>query len=118
MTEDTYIGSPDNPKTAGIVCYLTFIGWLIAYFALYGDPKTPFAAYHLRQTLLLHIITAGINIIIRFALPADVLSFVISTVVGILLFILWLTGVIHAVNGRMKPIPLIGIPAQKIFSGI
>lgn len=118
MTEDTYIGSPDNPKTAGIVCYLTFIGWLIAYFALYGDPKTAFSAYHLRQTLLLHIITASVNIIIRFGLPTGMLSFVVSTAVGIMLFMLWLTGVIHAANGRMRPIPLIGVPAQKIFSGI
>ena len=118
MTEEAYIGSPDNPKTAGFVCYLTFIGWLIAYFALYGDPKTAFPAYHLRQTLLLHIITAIINMIIRFGLPGNLLSLVISTVTGILLFILWLTGVIHASNGRIRPIPLIGIPAQKIFSGI
>ncbi len=118
MADDAYIGSPDNPKTAGIVCYLTFIGWLIAYFALYGDPKTAFSAYHLRQTLLLHIITAIINIIIRFGLPADLLSFVLSTIAGIILFMLWLIGVVHAANGRMQPIPFIGRPAQKIFARI
>ena len=57
--EETYVGSPDNPKTAAIVCYITaYLVWFIAYFALYKNNKSAaFAAFHLRQTLLLHILS-------------------------------------------------------------
>jgi len=118
MSEEAFVGSPDNPRTAAIVCYLTFVGWLIAYFALYGRPKNSFVAYHLRQTLLLYILTLLVNIIIRFALPADPVAFGLSSAAGVLLFVLWLVGLIHAVNGRQRPIPLIGNWAQQVFAGI
>ena len=59
--EKPYLGSPDNPKTAAIVCYITFIGWLIAYFLIYRTNKDEFSGFHLRQTLLLHIISFIVN---------------------------------------------------------
>ena len=34
------------------------------------------------------------------------------------LFVLWIIGLIGAINGEQKPIPLIGDRAQSMFSGI
>lgn len=107
--EKSYLGSPDNPKTAAVICYITIIGWFIAYFALYKNNKTDFAAYHLRQTLLLHILLLVIN------------GFGYWTTIGfikaldVVWFILWLWGFLNAVNERQKPIPIIGILAEMLF---
>lgn len=116
-TNNTYLGSPDNPKTAGIVCYITLIGWLIAYFALYNKDKNSFSAYHLRQTLLLHILMFILNILSFLSLWGWTAS-VIVTILGIVLFIMWMIGLLYAVNGKAKPVPLVGPLAQWLFKNL
>jgi uncharacterized membrane protein len=108
----------DNGKTAAIVSYLTIIGWLIAYFAMYKDNKTPLAAYHLRQSLLL-MLCALVFQFIRIALLF--VSYTVSmllSIVAIGFLILWIMGFIAAINGEEKPMPLIGEKAQDLFKGI
>ena len=114
---NAYLGSPDNPKTAGIVCYITLIGWLIAYFALYNKDRDSFSAYHLRQTLLLHIFMFILNILSFMSLWGWTASIVV-TVLGIILFFMWLIGLFYAVNGKMKPVPLVGTWAQQLFKNL
>jgi uncharacterized membrane protein len=118
----------DNGKTTGIVSYLTIIGWLIAYFGMHQSNKTSLGSYQLRQTLLLHIVSLGVSIILSFILGAMFISMgtlsiwylfvLVQWVVRIGLFILWLLGFLGAVNGEEKPIPIIGPMAQKMFPGI
>lgn len=115
--DNIYIGSPDNPRTAAWVCYVTFIGWLLAYFALYRNNKTPFAAFHLRQTLLIHIISLAIKILYSFSLDNRPLFFVISAL-AVLLFFIWLKGFWDALNNKQIPAPLIGNIAQQLFNSI
>ena len=114
---EPYLGSPDNPRTAAFVCYITFIGWLIAYFALYRNNKTPLVAYHLRQTLLLHIISLAFQMFAAYTNTFS-LAGVVNIVIGLFIFCMWLVGLIGAVNGKEKPMPIIGEPAQRLFSGI
>lgn len=114
----------DNGKTAGIVSYLTIVGWFIAYFALYKDNKTALATYQLRQTLLYHIVSIVIYYLGGALLAAIFLSWSVSLymlvywVINAGLLILWIVGLIGAINGEQKPIPLIGDKAQSVFSGI
>lgn len=107
-------------KTAGIVSYLTIIGWLVAYFAMHKDKKTSIGSYQLRQTLLLHLssIIVGIIINILYYSMAIGAMFYISGLINIVFFILWLIGIIGAANGQKKPIPLIGERAQGMFPSI
>lgn len=116
-SESAYLGSPDNPKTAAIVCYITVIGWVIAYFMLYRPNKNSFAAFHLRQTLLLHILSFILNVLSLFALWKWV-PYGIVAALAILLFILWLLGAFRAINGEEKPVPLVGKPAQEMFRAL
>jgi len=118
----------DNGKTVGIVSYLTIIGWLIAYFGMHQSNKTSFGSYQLRQTLLLHIVSIAIWIVLSFVISAMFFSagtygiwylfVLIEWGVRIGLFVLWLLGFIGAVNAQEKPIPVIGPMAQKMFPGI
>ncbi len=78
-----------DAKTTALVSYFTWIGWLIAYFT--GQKEDEFAKHHLNQTLIIFII--GI-------IPLGVTQ-VFST-------ILWIMGLINAIQGEAKPLPLIG----------
>ena len=115
--QEIYVGSPDNPKTAGIVCYITLIGWFIAYFALYKSNRSSFAAFHLRQTLLLHILSFVLNVLSLFALWRWIPGILVIALAAVL-FILWLIGAFSAINGKETPVPLIGNLAQRMFPNI
>jgi uncharacterized membrane protein len=108
----------DNGKTTAIVAYITIIGWLIAYFAMHQSKKTSLGSYHLRQTLLLFIIAIVWQIlvtIITMAVPAVGL---ILSLASLVFLVLWIMGLISAINGQEKPMPLIGAKAQEMFKGI
>ena len=113
MAENT----TSNDKTAAIVSYITIIGWLISFFAL-NNPKTSLGSYHLRQNLLLNIIYIAfyivMNILARFAPMLSLLA----SIAGLGFLVLWIMGLISAINGEEKPMPLIGEKAQEIFKNL
>ena len=117
LQDNTYIGSPDNPKTAAVVSYITFIGWLIAYFGLYRSNKSAHSSFHLRQSLLIHIISFFLKVLYGFY-AASVTMFIIICIAGVALFILWFIGFLDALNGRQKLVPLLGALAQRMFKKI
>lgn len=117
----------DNGKTAGIISYFTIFGWLIAFFAMHQNNKTALGSYQLRQTLLLHIVSLVVSWLFGIIFTAVFFSSgllglgLVSTLiwaVRVVFIILWLVGLIGAVNGEMKPIPVIGERAQTMFPGI
>jgi uncharacterized membrane protein len=114
----------DSGKTAGIVSYFWIIGWLIAYFGMHQNNKTSIGSYQLRQTLLLHILTAGIWIVYDIILIPLLFSsgffafYWLFRLLWLGFFVLWIIGLIGAINGEKKPIPLIGAWAQTLFPGI
>ncbi len=120
---ETY-GTTNNGKTAGIISYFTIIGWLIAYFAFHQGNKTRLGSYQLRQTLLFHIVSMILHYVLSSIIVASVLSGggvglgYLLNILDIVLLIFWIIGLIGAINGEEKPIPVIGPPAQNIFSSI
>jgi hypothetical protein len=128
MEPNNNITTGDNGKTAGIISYLTIIGWLIAFFAMHKDSKTELGSYQLRQTLLFHIISMVVSWILGMIFAAIFFSSGLATgwfsivalnwIVRIAFFIMWLIGFLGAINGEKKPIPLIGEKAQSVFSTI
>lgn len=120
------IANQETGKTAGIVSYFTIIGWLVAYFGMHQNNRTGIGSYQLRQTLLLYIVAFGVWIVYDFVISALLfsslgfwwLASLLNFVLGAGLFVLWLIGLIGAVNGQEKPIPIIGPMAQNMFKGI
>jgi len=114
----------DSGKTAGIVSYFWIIGWLIAYFGMHQNNKTSLGSYQLRQTLLLHIISVAIwivfdRILIDMLFTTGFFAFTwLIDLFWLGFLVLWIIGIIGAVNGEKKPIPLIGEWAQKLFPNI
>lgn len=124
METNNNITTSDNGKTAAIISYFWFIGWLIAYFAMHKDNKTALGSYHLRQTLLYAIVVTILGWGLGFVFTILILSTGIGALIYILwavqlgLFIVWLIGLIGAINGEQKPMPIIGEKAQTMFPSI
>ena len=111
--------APFNPattddKTTAIVSYLTLIGF-IAAVVMHGSKKTRLGAFHLRQSLGLMLTSIAI------AFAATVFAFVpfigwlvaMAAWFGLLAF--WVIGLLSAINGEQKPVPVIGGLFQKWF---
>ena len=94
--------SSTEDKTVAILSYITLIGFIVA-IVLNSNKKTKLGAYHLRQMLGL-ILTSLVGII-------PILGWII--LLG--LFVFWIMGLITAIKGEMKPVPLLGGLYQKWF---
>ncbi len=100
-----------NDKVLGVVGYF---GLLFLVPLLAG--KTEFTRYHANQGLVLFIadiilgIIAGIlSAVIAFIPVVGLfLPFIISGAVGIISLVFMILGIVHAAQGEMKPLPVIG----------
>ncbi|TDW96946.1 hypothetical protein [Dinghuibacter silviterrae] len=107
-------------NVVAILCYCTFVGWVIAY-GLHRRAKTPLGAFHLRQTFLLYVLSLSLSLADGMIEWNPVYRPALSPVLvlwGTALFVLWLVGLIGALNGAARSIPLIGKKAQEVFPGI
>ncbi|TCD11129.1 hypothetical protein EZ449_06440 [Pedobacter frigidisoli] len=118
-TNKNFTTTTEDGKAASIVSYFGIL-WLVAYFAMYKDKKTDLSTYQLRQSLLINIlyVIVGIagNIVLRI-IPSVALGYVFSALY-LVLFIIWIIGLIGAIQGQKKPMPLIGEKAQTMFPNI
>lgn len=89
-------------KTVAILSYITLIGFIIA-IVLHGKNKTRLGAYHLRQSLGL--------ILTSFLVLIPILGWILW--IGVLVF--WVLGLVAAINGQQKPVPLLGEKFQSWF---
>jgi len=119
-TNSTSPASGMDGKTIAIISYITLIGWIIA-FVMYSSNKTQLAIYHIRQSLALIILGVLCYIIQVALLFIPFIGWVVSFLMifaGIGLLVLWIMGLISAINGEEKPVPVIGKKAQEILGGI
>ena len=102
-----------NPQLIAIVSYLTFIGWIIA-FVLYQNDKSELAIFHIRQTLGIYLM----GIVGMLFLWIPLIGWILSILLPIFIFVLWIIGLINAAQGETKPVPLVGEFIQDLFKGI
>lgn len=99
-------------KPAAIIAYLTIVGTLIAYF-MNNDSKKPFAGFHIRQALGIHITFYLLGVLVSMFN-----SWLISGPFYIFIFILLAYGLVGAIQGQANLIPVLGVHFQKWFSTI
>lgn len=109
--------------TIALLAYITPIlfgvGIVIAII-MHNSKKTALGAYHLRQSLglLVASIVVWMGLMVIGFIPVVNLSLlVIGPLVWIGFFILWIMGLISAINAQQKPLPLVGPHFQKWFAG-
>ena len=90
-----------SKKATDIVAYITIIGWIIAYFA--GNKEE--SKFHLNQALVLDVAEIILSIL------AKIFSGLLGWILGIIdlvLFVLWIIGLVHACKGEDKAVPILG----------
>ncbi len=102
----------DNGKTVAIIAYITLIGWIIALIMNNGN-KTALGSYHVRQSL--GIMCVGVILVI---ISWIIGIWIFSIIVNLAIFVFWVLGLISAVQGEMKPVPVLGEKFQEWFKGI
>lgn len=105
--------SASDGKTIAIISYLTLIGLIIA-FVMNAEKKNSFARYHIVQSL--GIMCTGIAIGVISWIPF--IGWFAAVAGSILLLVLWVVGLINAVNEREQPVPVLGEHFNKWFADI
>lgn len=117
-------------KTVAVLSYCTLIGLIIAII-LHQQKKTKLGAYHLRQVLgyIIAATVGGICFMIICAVAAIVVGFVSKWLAGLLVgvfwfaffistLVLWVMGILAAIQGEKKPMPVVGAYFQKWFGNV
>jgi len=112
----------DPGKTVAILSYCTLIGLIIA-FVMNSEQKnkSELGVIHLRQGLGL-ICTSFAMMIASFILMfIPFIGWLIAILINISyigIFVFWILGLIAAVQGEKKTVPVLGSLYQKLFAGI
>jgi len=99
----------DQGQLVAILSYITLIGWVIA-LVLNSQKKTSLGSFHIRQSLLITL--AGIVGSFIFWIP------VIGWILWILLVIIWVMGLVSAINKQEKEVMILGKLAQNWFKAL
>ena len=105
--------SATEDKTVAILCYITIIGFIAAVF-IHQNNKTELGAFHLRQVLGM-VVTAAAGAVCG---VVPILGWIVWFFVCLVLFVFWVLGLLAAVKGEMRPVPLLGEHYQKWFAGV
>lgn len=125
MTNETNTPFETNPpsspveegKMMAIIAYITLIGLIIA-FVMNNDKKNTFAAFHIRQSIGIALISIAFGIVSIIIGFIPILGWLISSVGFLLIFVLWIIGLIGAANGEEKLVPVLGDKFQEWFKTI
>ena len=105
--------SATEDKTVAILSYITIIGFIAAVF-IHQNNKTQLGAFHLRQVLGM-VVTAIAGAVCG---VVPILGWIVWFAVCCVLFVFWVLGLLAAVKGEMRPVPVLGQHYQQWFAGV
>lgn len=104
-------------RTVAILSYITIIGFVVAIVLHSGKP-TKLGAFHLRQMLgfIIAIVAFWVCfMVIAFIPVVNLLTIVLGPLGGLGFLIIWIMGLVAAIQGEAKPMPLVGAQFQKML---
>jgi uncharacterized membrane protein len=99
-------------RTVAILSYITLIGFIAAIF-MHQNHKTQIGAFHLRQMLGI-VLTAAAGAVCG---VVPILGWIVWFLLTVGLFVLWIMGLLSAVQGETRPVPVLGEHYQRWFAG-
>ena len=103
----------EQNKLIGIISYITVIGFIIALI-LNQEKKDPFSSFHIRQSLGIFVTGLGLSILA----VVPIIGWIVAIVGSLVVLVMWILGLISAINGTMKPVPVLGEKFETWFQGI
>ena len=110
---DATASASTEDKTVAVLSYITIIGFIAAIF-MHQNNKTQLGAFHLRQVLGM-VLTAAAGSVCG---VVPILGWIVWFLVVVVLFVFWIMGLLSAVKGEMRPVPLLGQHYQQWFAGV
>jgi uncharacterized membrane protein len=102
----------EEGKITAITSYVLIVGVFIA-MSMNSESKNSFASFHIRQALGISLTFISLGLII-----SNFDSLMISAPMWIFVSVLWSYGIFSAINGTIKPMPILGNYFQKWFKNI
>ncbi|MBE7177523.1 MAG: hypothetical protein INR69_14025 [Mucilaginibacter polytrichastri] len=108
-----------DPKTKGWVSYITVIGWVVAFASNQPPNRSEEASFHIRQSLGVILMGVASGILGRLLFfVAGIPGFSISNLLYVIVFAAWVIGLIYALQGERKLLPVVGAYFQDWFKGL
>ncbi|MGE5106834.1 MAG: DUF4870 domain-containing protein [Sphingobacteriales bacterium] len=109
-----------DAKTIAWLSYITVIGWIVALVQHSNSPvKSSLAVFHLRQAFGLFVSWIAVWCLGIFLVIVTLgVGAILLWILYVAIFVLWLLGLISAINGEEKPVPAVGSLFQKWFTFI
>ena len=93
---------------------MAVLAYIIFFIPLLTDSKDdPFVKFHVKQGMLLVIAWVVVSVVCT--IIPFLGWFILGPASTIFFLVLWIMGIINAVNKQMKPLPLIGKYAEEWF---
>ncbi|MDD5693145.1 MAG: DUF4870 domain-containing protein [Patescibacteria group bacterium] len=92
---------------------MAIIAYFIFFIPLLTDSKDdPFVKFHVKQSIVI-LITSVIVWLLGMFIPI-IGWFLIAPIGGLLVFVLWVIGVVNAAQQKKTPVPIVGKFAEKL----
>ncbi|MDO1500656.1 hypothetical protein Q2T40_10985 [Winogradskyella maritima] len=99
-------------KTYAFVAYLTLIGTLVAFF-MNQEKRNPFTSFHVRQALGLWLLYMILGYVV-----GGFDSWMLTMSFWIFFSVLFIYGIVGALQGKLNSVPLVGPFFQNLFKSI
>jgi uncharacterized membrane protein len=100
-----------STNVAGLLCYVA--GWITGIVFIVLEKKSVFVKFHAWQSIMTFGVLTVANLILRWI---PFVGWVLSILIGILMFVLWIILIIQAGSGKMWKVPWAGDWAEKQIS--
>ncbi len=90
-----------------VLCYF---GILVLIPLLTDAKKDPYVKFHIKQGLVLLIV----GVVTLFISMIPILGWIVGFILWIIIFVLFIIGLINAIGGKEKELPIIGQYSDKI----
>ncbi|MCK8060415.1 MULTISPECIES: DUF4870 domain-containing protein [unclassified Fusibacter] len=84
---------------------LAALAYLLFFIPLIACPEDEFAKFHANQGLILFIIVMANSIVMPWI---PILGWIAMPIIGIASFVLFIIGIINALNSQKKELPFVG----------
>ncbi len=102
--------SASDGKACAVLAY--FLVGIIWYFVDEKMKSNELAKIHVKQALVL--LLASIIVSVAGAIIPIIGWFIIGPIGGIIVFVLWIIGIVYAATGKVQGVPLLGNFADKL----
>lgn len=104
----------EKGRQNAIISYITIFGTIIAYYLNNEkDKKSPFASFHIRQSLGLWLTFYALGYII-----GSFDSWLITSSFYLFFSVLFIYGLSNAISRKSQEVPLVGALYQKLFANL